>query len=96
MNIEIINSLNAIYSLSSEHSTINIDFIDTKNNLIKYSKYKVGEFFDRNFTIGNFTTSNFLTDAFSDHFFPQEYSVYSFLDLERGYSDTISKNTLKG
>ena len=43
--------------------------------------------FHRNFTIGNFTTSNFLTDAFSEHFFPQEYSDYTFLDLECEYSD---------
>lgn len=87
MNIEIIDSLNEMNNLLNERSTINIDFVDTKNNLIRYSEYKDDKLFNRNFSIGNFTTSNFLTDAFSEHFFPQEYSDYTFLDLERGYSD---------
>ena len=87
MNIEMIDSLNAMNSLLSERSTINIDFIDTKNNLVRYSECKGDKVFNRNFTIGNFTTSNFLTDAFSEHFFPQEYSDYTFLDLERGYKN---------
>ena len=87
MNIEVVDSLNTMNSLLNENSNINIDFVDIKNNLIKYSEYKGDKVFNRNFTIGNFTTSNFLTDAFSEHFFPQEYSDYTFLDLERGYSD---------
>jgi hypothetical protein len=87
MNIEMIDSLNVMNNLLNERSTINIDFVDTKNNLIRYSEYKDDKMFNRNFSIGNFTTSNFLTDAFSEHFFPQEYSDYTFLDIERGYSD---------
>ena len=87
MNIEMIDCLNEMNNLLNERSTINVDFVDTKNNLFRYSEYKDDKLFNRNFSIGNFTTSNFLTDAFSEHFFPQEYSDYTFLDLERGYSD---------
>ena len=87
MNIEMVDSLNTMNSLLNERSTINIDFLDTKNNFVRYSEYQGNKVFNRNFTIGNFATSNLLTDAFSEHFFPQEYSDYTFLDLERGYSD---------
>lgn len=87
MNIEMIDSLNEMNNLLNERSKINVDFVDTKNNLIRYLEYKGDKLLKRNFTIGNFTTSNFLTDAFSEHFFPQEYSDYTFLDLERGYSN---------
>lgn len=87
MNIEMIDSLKSMKSLLNDISTIDIDFVDVKNNLMRYSEYKGDKMFKRNFTIGNFTTSNFLTDAFSEHFFPQEYASYTFLDLENGYSN---------
>lgn len=87
MSIETIDSFKEMYNLLNERSTINVDFVDTKNNLIRYSEYKGDKMFKSDFSIGNFTTSHVLTGSFSEHFFPQEYANYSFLELERGYKN---------
>ena len=87
MNIEMMNSLKTMQELLNERTTIDVEFVDTQNNRIRYSEYNNGKLFNRTFIIENFKTSNFLTDAFSEHFFPQEYSDYTFLDIESGYRD---------